>query len=84
MVSQGQTRWSIPPVLIAMLSPSFYSALARSILSGEPAADAVAARMRRTLGENWRWIRTLAERYVRAFWRAGIRRTDKAEAQRCD
>lgn len=54
-------------VLIAMLSPSFYSALARSILSGEPAADAVAARMRRTLGENWRWIRTLAERYVRAF-----------------
>jgi retron-type reverse transcriptase len=54
-------------VFIAMLSSSFYSALARSILAGEPAADAVAARMRQTLGENWRWIGTLAERYVRAY-----------------
>ncbi|MGD0735797.1 MAG: reverse transcriptase family protein [Terracidiphilus sp.] len=50
-----------------MLSKTFYSALARSILAGEPDADAVAARMRRTLGENWRWIRSLTERYVRVF-----------------
>jgi len=50
-----------------MLSPSFYSALARSILAGEPAVNAVAARVRRTLGENWRWIRTLAERYEQVF-----------------
>jgi RNA-directed DNA polymerase len=50
-----------------MLSPSFYSAVARSILAGEPAADAVAARMRRTLGENWRWIHNLSNRYVHAF-----------------
>jgi hypothetical protein len=50
-----------------MLSPGFYSALARSILAGEPAADAVTARMRRTLGENWRWIRNLANRYVHAY-----------------
>ncbi|MGA2653528.1 MAG: reverse transcriptase family protein [Terracidiphilus sp.] len=50
-----------------MPSTQFYSALARSILAGEPEADAVAVRIRRTLGENWRWIRTLAERYARAF-----------------
>jgi retron-type reverse transcriptase len=50
-----------------MPSPSFYSTLARSILAGEPAADAVAVRMRRTLGENWRWIGNLAERYTRVF-----------------
>ena len=50
-----------------MLSASFYSALARSILAGEPEADAVAVRVRRTLGEDWRWIRSLAERYASAF-----------------
>jgi len=50
-----------------MQSPSFYSALARSILAGEAAVEPIAARVSRTLGENWRWIRTLAQRYVRAF-----------------
>ena len=50
-----------------MLSPSFYSALARTILAGEPAVEAVAARVRGTLGENWRWIRGLAVRYVQKF-----------------
>jgi RNA-directed DNA polymerase len=49
-----------------MLSPVFYSTLARSILAGEATVDAVAARMRRTLGAKWRWIDSLAERYVRA------------------
>lgn len=50
-----------------MLSNSFYSALARSILVGETAAEPIAARVRGTLGKNWRWVRTLAERYVQAF-----------------
>jgi len=50
-----------------MPNTSFYSALARSILAAEPTAEAVAARMRRTLGENWRWIGNLAGRYARAF-----------------
>jgi RNA-directed DNA polymerase len=50
-----------------MLSASFYSALARSILAGEPAVDPIAGRLSRTLGENWRWIRTLARRYVSTF-----------------
>ena len=50
-----------------MFSASFYSALARSILAGEAAVESIAARVRRTLGARWRWIRTLAERYVEAF-----------------
>ena len=50
-----------------MLSSGFYSTLARSILAGDSAADAVSARMRRTLGEDWRWIGNLAGRYARAF-----------------
>jgi len=66
MIAQGQTRWSIP-LFLAMLSPSSYSAVARSILAGEPAADAITARVRRTLGRNWRWVRGLAQRYVREF-----------------
>ena len=50
-----------------MLSPSFYSALARSILAGESSVEAVSARMRGTLGRNWRWTRPLAERLVSVF-----------------
>ena len=50
-----------------MLNPTFYSALARSILEGESSVDAIVERMRRTLGRNWRWIRPLARRYVRMF-----------------
>jgi RNA-directed DNA polymerase len=50
-----------------MLNPSFYSAVARSILAGEPAADDITARVRQTLGRNWRWVRGLARRYVEAF-----------------
>jgi RNA-directed DNA polymerase len=50
-----------------MLSASFYSALTRSILAGEPAVDSIAGRLSGTLGENWRWIRTLARHYVNTF-----------------
>jgi RNA-directed DNA polymerase len=50
-----------------MLNPSFYSAVAWSILAGEPDVDAMSVRMRRTLGRNWRWVRGLATRYVRVF-----------------
>ena len=66
MLTQGQTRWSIP-LFFDMLSPSFYSAMARSMLAGEPAVEAMTARVRRTLGRNWRWVQTLAERYVGKF-----------------
>jgi len=50
-----------------MLNPSFYSAVARSILAEEAAVDPTVARLRMTLGARWRWIRTLAQRYVRRF-----------------
>jgi RNA-directed DNA polymerase len=50
-----------------MLSDAFYSALARSILAGDASVDSIAARMSRTLGRNWRWIKPLARRYHSQF-----------------
>jgi RNA-directed DNA polymerase len=50
-----------------MLSASFYSALARSILAGESTVDAIAARLGRTLEKKGRWLRSLALRYLQAF-----------------
>ncbi len=50
-----------------MLSRTFHSVLARSMLAGEAALDPLADRMRRTLGRNWRWIRPLAKRYLQHF-----------------
>ena len=50
-----------------MLNPTFYSALARSILAGEAAVEPVTARMRGTLDANWRWVRSVAVRYVKKF-----------------
>jgi hypothetical protein len=43
------------------------SALARSFLAGEVAAEGVRELGARTLGRNWRWLRSLARRYVAAF-----------------
>jgi RNA-directed DNA polymerase len=43
------------------------SALARSLVAGEPAVDDAHARAVRTLGRRWRWLRPLAKRYVEAF-----------------
>ena len=50
-----------------MLSASFYSALARSILAGELAVEPIASRLGRALGIEGRWVRSLARRYVAAF-----------------
>jgi RNA-directed DNA polymerase len=50
-----------------MLKPSYYSAMARSILEGESSVDAITKRLWRTLGRKWRWIRPLGRRYVLAF-----------------
>lgn len=66
VITQGQTRWGIP-LFLAMLSPYFYSALARSILAGEAAVDPIVLRVHETLGRKWRWVRGLALRYARAF-----------------
>jgi RNA-directed DNA polymerase len=50
-----------------MRGAAVISALARSFLAGDMAPDEVHARGVRTLGRNWRWVRTLANRYVNAF-----------------
>lgn len=50
-----------------MLSRTFYSALARAMLTGEGTVDAVAGRLEHTLGRDWRWARNLAGRYLEHF-----------------
>lgn len=42
-------------------------ALANAILAGEPAEDALVERCELTLGRRWRWLQSLARRYVEAF-----------------
>jgi len=63
-----------------MLSRTFHSALARSMLAGETAFDPLADRMRRTLGRNWRWIRPLAKRYLQHFGASTRPRRNKVVA----
>jgi hypothetical protein len=62
LVTQGQTRWCASPQII-MRGPGFYAALAKSILAGESTPDAILARLSRTLGREWRWLRPLVRRY---------------------
>src|SRR5580698_701589 len=68
LLTQGQIRWSIP---LSHPEPNslMMHALARSLLAGELATEAVVARMSVTLGREWRWLKPLAQRYV--AWNAG-------------
>lgn len=50
-----------------MQDRSLLHALAQSLLGGEPAAELLADRCKRTLGRNWRWLRPLALRYIGRF-----------------
>lgn len=50
-----------------MRNSSFYSALARSIVTGDAALELIVARTSRTLGRNWPWLRPLARRYLKTF-----------------
>jgi Reverse transcriptase (RNA-dependent DNA polymerase). len=50
-----------------MPSPSFYSALARSIVAGDPAFRSTVERASHALGRNWRWLGPLTRRYLKAF-----------------
>ncbi|MBS1830034.1 MAG: RNA-directed DNA polymerase [Acidobacteria bacterium] len=43
------------------------SAVARSLMAGEPTVEGAHVRMMRTLGRPYRWLLPLAGRYVRAF-----------------
>jgi RNA-directed DNA polymerase len=42
-------------------------ALAASIVTGEENVDSIRARLARTVGRNWRWLRPLAARCVERF-----------------
>jgi len=46
-----------------MPGSGFHTALANSILAGDPSADATVARLTHTLGHDWRWLRPLVRRY---------------------
>ena len=53
------------PVL--MKASAFYRVIASSLIAGEPTVDLANERLTRTLGRHWRWVRPLAERYVKTF-----------------
>jgi RNA-directed DNA polymerase len=50
-----------------MPSQSLVRALARALLAGEQSVERVVVRGGRTLGNDWRWLRPLAQRYIKAF-----------------
>lgn len=47
--------------------PAVVTAVARSLMAGEPTVEGAHVRMMRTLGRPWRWLLPLASRYIRAF-----------------
>ncbi|HKV81294.1 MAG TPA: reverse transcriptase family protein [Candidatus Sulfotelmatobacter sp.] len=65
-LTQGQTRWSIPPPFV-MPDSSLIETLARALLAGEPTPNLLLDRCCRTLGRRWRWLRPLTERYREKF-----------------
>lgn len=67
LLTQGQTRWSIPPPLSVMQESFLLRALARALLAGEPPTELLVYRCSRTLGKSFRWLRPLAERYLKTF-----------------
>jgi len=62
---QGETCWSVPP-FSGMPFSSLVRALAASLIAGEPTPEQIIARLSLTLGRPWRWLRPLAQRYVKA------------------
>lgn len=50
-----------------MRNHALTSALAESLLAGDPVKEELVARTSRTLGRPWRWLRPLANRYAKAF-----------------
>src|SRR5258708_1903311 len=65
-LTQGQTRWSIPPSSV-MQESSLLRALARALLAGEPNIELLIYRCSRTLGKSFRWLRPLSQRYLNKF-----------------
>jgi RNA-directed DNA polymerase len=50
-----------------MADQALLRALANSFLGGEAAVEQIIARGTRTLGRPWRWLRPLAQRYLKSF-----------------
>ncbi len=49
-----------------MPNPSLVRVLARSLAAGEQSVEHAVGRAARTLGREWRWLRPLARRYLKA------------------
>jgi retron-type reverse transcriptase len=71
-LTQGETRWRIPPLLSRIIAKAF--------LAGEMAVDPMVACATVALGKPWRWVRPLAERFVTAH--AGQTRPRQRDAIR--
>src|SRR5215475_6513543 len=63
---QSETGWSAPPQS-SMQELFLVKVMAGAFLSGEPAVPQIVARVSRTLGKRWRWLRPLAQRYVKTI-----------------
>jgi len=50
-----------------MSNPALIEMLAASLLAGEATPEQVFARASHTLGREWPWLRTLAQRFVKAI-----------------
>ena len=48
-------------------NPTLLTALAQSIIAGEPHPNAIELRLAATLGRPWRWLRPLSRRYAKRF-----------------
>ena len=66
MLTPGQTGWG-DPLAFSMSKSSLQRALANSFLAGEPYLEQLVSRASRTLGRDWRWLRSLAHRYLKRF-----------------
>jgi RNA-directed DNA polymerase len=76
---QGATRWRAPP-RTTMPDSLLLRILADSFLAGEPTVPHIIARASRALGKEWRWLRPLAERYIKVTaGRTRPRRRDVVE-----
>jgi RNA-directed DNA polymerase len=75
LLTQGRTRWRIPPPCV--VRDSLLSTLAGAFQAGGSAADRVAARAAHVLGRTWPFMEGVARRYAASI--AGGTRPRRAE-----
>jgi hypothetical protein len=66
MITPCTTRWGAP-LHYQKPNPQFLLALARTILAAEASPNAIAGRLRQSLGRDSRWINGLTKRYAEKF-----------------